>query len=121
MKQCYITITGLKHYYGQKPFRPGQSVRLVKEPGNPYDCEAIRVEMPVIGTVGYVANSSDTVFQGSFSAGRLYDKIGKETTAVVCLLTHSSVVAKVRLEKAPSHRQPFPVSVRAIGIDDIAF
>ena len=65
MKQCYITITGLKHYYGKKPFRPGQSVRLVKEPGNPYDCEAIRVEMPVIGTVGYVANSSDTVFQRS--------------------------------------------------------
>ena len=118
MKQCYITITGLQHYFGHKPFSPGQSVRLVKEPKNQHDGEAIRVELPFIGTVGYVANSPGTVFQGCFSAGRLYDKIGTTAIAEVCVLTHSSVVAKVELENAPE--EPFPdyVSVQSIGIED---
>ena len=121
MKQCYITITGLNHFFGHKPFTPGQSVRLTKEPENKFDKEAIRVELPFIGTVGYVANSTGTVFQGSFSAGRLYDKIGQTVMAQVCLLTHSSVVAKVCLEDKPVKKQHFKVSVKAVDEDDILF
>ena len=51
-------------------------VRLVKEPDNEYDKEAIKVEMDGLGVVGYVANSPYTVKGESMSAGRLYDRIG---------------------------------------------
>ena len=44
-------------------------VKLIKEPDNTYDKEAIRVEMAGLGTVGYVAQGE------SMSAGRLYDRM----------------------------------------------
>ena len=55
--------------------KPKMKVKLVKEPDNEYDKEAIKVEMPGIGHIGYVANSPYTVVGESYSAGRLYDKI----------------------------------------------
>ena len=58
-------------------------VRLVKEPDNEYDKEAIKVEMDGLGLVGYVANSPYTVQGESMSAGRLYDRIGDEAKGVV--------------------------------------
>lgn len=57
----YITLTGLNHYFGIAPFAVGQKVRLVKEPENLFDHEAIRAELPGLGKVGYVANSTHTV------------------------------------------------------------
>ena len=51
-------------------------VKLIKETDNEYDKEAIKVELPGLGTIGYVANSPYTVLGESYSAGRLYDKIG---------------------------------------------
>ena len=61
MKKTYFTIAGTNHYYGQKYFEPNMEVRLVKEPDNEYDKEAIKVEMEGFGQVGYVANSSFSV------------------------------------------------------------
>lgn len=72
-----VTITGLTHYYGTKPFKVGAVIKLKKEYDNKYDDEAIRAQLPYIGTVGYVANSTYTVYSGTYSAGRLYDKIGE--------------------------------------------
>lgn len=95
MSTMFITITGLNHYLGMKPFRVGQVVRLCKEPHNEHDCEAIRVELPYIDTIGYVANSANTVYGGTYSAGRLYDKIGDAALAEVAFITHSSVIAAV--------------------------
>ena len=46
-------------------------VKLVKEPDNEVDSEAIKVEMPGIGQIGYVANSPYTVIGESMSAGRI--------------------------------------------------
>ncbi len=69
-----VTITGLAHYYGTKPFKVGAVIKLKKEYDNKYDDEAIRAQLPYIGTVGYVANSTYTVYSGTYSAGRLYDK-----------------------------------------------
>ncbi len=43
MKNIYFTITGMNHYYGSDVLKRGMRVRLVKEPGNKYDKEAIRV------------------------------------------------------------------------------
>ena len=74
--KVFFTITGLDHYHGSGFLKPDMRVKLVKEPDNKYDHEAIRVEMDGLGKIGYVANSVKTVIGESYSAGRLYDKIG---------------------------------------------
>ncbi len=71
--KAFITITGLKFHFGSKPFEVGQKVKLVKEPDNEYDSEAIKTELPGLGCAGYVANSPHTVLGDCISAGRLYD------------------------------------------------
>lgn len=69
--KAFITITGLKFHFGSKPFAVGQKVKLVKEPDNEYDSEAIKAELPGLGCAGYVANSPHTVLGDCISAGRL--------------------------------------------------
>ena len=95
MSTMFVTITGIHHYYGDKPFEIGRVVRLVKEPENGHDDDAIRVELPFIETIGYVANSTSTVYRGTYSAGRIYDKIEDAAFAEVAFITHSSVIAAV--------------------------
>ena len=95
MKNIFITITGQNHYLGLKPYKVGRIVKLVKDIDNDYDEDAIRVELPFIDTIGYVANSVNTVFAGTCSAGKLYDKIDDYAYAQVMFITHSSVIALV--------------------------
>ena len=95
MEHYFVTVTGLDHYYGKKPFKSGAILKLVKDKYNTHDSEAIRVVMPFIDTVGYVANSPNTVFEGTVSAGRLYDKFDECVYARVMFVTHSSVIAFV--------------------------
>ena len=83
MNKIYFTIAGTNYYYGQKYFEPNMEVRLVKEPDNEYDKEAIKVEMDGLGTVGYVANSTYSVLGESMSAGRMYDKMGDDGRGLV--------------------------------------
>ncbi len=45
--------------------------------------------------VGYVANSVKTVARGTYSAGRLYDKFEKSTTAEVKFVIGNSIIAKI--------------------------
>ena len=97
----YVTITGLQFRYGTDPFRVGQKIRLVKEPDNEYDREAIRAELPGLGKVGYVANSTRTVVGDCCSAGRLYDKIGGTATAKVKYVLGNAVVCKVKMADTP--------------------
>ncbi len=73
--ELFFTLSGTRHYYGMEPLFTGSLFYCEKEPGNPYDGEAIRAMLPVAGPIGYVANSSRTVVRGTFSAGRLYDKV----------------------------------------------
>jgi hypothetical protein len=49
--KAFITITGLKFHFGSKPFEVGQKVKLVKEPDNEYDSEAIKAELPGLAQV----------------------------------------------------------------------
>lgn len=99
MKKMWITITGCNHYMGYGVFRRKMELVLRKEPDNEFDKEAIRAELPGIGTVGYVANSPHTVLGDTCSAGRIYDKIGKKVHAKVELITERGVVAQVKREK----------------------
>ena len=91
----YITITGGNNYFGKAPFKVGRIFKLEKEPDNLHDNEAVKVSHPFIGTVGYVANSVHTVYEGTHSAGRLYDKIGDTAYVKVMFITHSSVIARL--------------------------
>ena len=50
--KAFITITGLKFHFGSKPFEVGQKVKLVKEPDNEYDSEAIKAELSGLGCAG---------------------------------------------------------------------
>lgn len=91
----FVTITGLNHYYGKKPYEIGRIIKLIKEPDNEYDKEAIAAFLPFIDKIGYVANSTNTVYDGTISAGRLYDKIDDYTYGRVMFVTHSSAIVLV--------------------------
>lgn len=91
----FITITGIDHYYGKKPFEIGRVFKIIKKPDNDYDNEAICAFLPFIEKIGYVANSTRTVYQGTVSAGRLYDKIDDYAYARTMFITHSSIIALV--------------------------
>ena len=96
MKDIYFTITGTKYRYGHDFMKPGMKVKLVKEPDNPYDKEAIRVEMKNgLGLVGYVANSIHTVRGECVSAGRMYDRIGRKAKGTVKLVLPDGVICKL--------------------------
>lgn len=94
-KMYFVTITGLDYYYGKTPFEIGRIIRLVKEPENVYDNEAIAAWLPYVEKIGYVANSTKTVYNGTISAGRLYDKIEDYAYAKVMFVTHTSAIALV--------------------------
>ena len=91
----YITITAFQKLHGTKPLKIDGIVKLVKEPDNKYDTEAIACEMRYFGKIGYVANSTNTVVIGSMSAGRLYDKINDEYFAKIKFVTGSVALARV--------------------------
>ena len=96
MKKIYFTITGTKYRYGHDFLKPRMTVRLVKEPKNQYDKEAIRVEMKNgLGHVGYVANSIYTVKGDCWSAGRLHDQIGKKAKGTVEIVLPDAVICRL--------------------------
>lgn len=83
--KLYFTLTGTNHWFGQDFLKKGMKVRLEKEPDNKYDREAIKVSIKGLGKIGYVANSHQTVIGESYSAGRLYDKIGKKAKGEIVM------------------------------------
>lgn len=99
MKQTYFTITGIWNYYGPEIFQKKDKVRIIKEPDNRYDKEAIRVEVKGLGKVGYVANSPHTVLGESFSAGRLYDRMEEQAKGTVVAVTDRGILCKLREKK----------------------
>lgn len=101
----FITITSTKHYYGMKPFEAGRIIKLVKEPYNEYDSEAIRAELPLIDKIGYVANSVHTVVKGTFSGGRIYDLFNAQTFAKVLFVTHDSVICSLILQNEDKNKK----------------
>ena len=99
MAAIYFTITGTDYRYGQEFFEKDMIVGLEKEPDNEHDSEAIKVILPGLGLVGYVANSPRTVVGESCSAGRLYDRIGDRALGVVMYVLQKGVLC--RLEEEP--------------------
>lgn len=95
-KEKFITIICFNKFHGKKIFKIGSILKLIKEPENNYDSEAIRVEMRYAGKVGYLANSVKTVVRGTMSAGRIYDKIDEDKCyAKVMFISNENVIARV--------------------------
>ena len=95
MEDLYVTVTGFANYYHKKPFAIGNVLICVKEPSNKYDSEAITVKLPIIGKVGYIANSPASIAGGTLSAGRIYDKVEDKFFVRVMFTTQSKVICKV--------------------------
>lgn len=112
-KEMYITITGLKHYYGTAPFKVDNWLILKKDPHNSFDSEAIEVIAPMLNRIGYVANSPYTVLDGTFSAGRVYDRIPKKCCAKVVAITGNVMIAKVY----PNRKLKFSIKVKTVKIN----
>ena len=95
MEEMYFTIAGCNHYFGSDFMKKGMKVKLIKEPDNEYDKEAIQVKVKGLGKVGYVANSPYTVKGESMSAGRLYDKLGNKAKGKVVFVIDVGVVCRI--------------------------
>ena len=95
MKNYYITITGMNHYYGLTPFSVGKVLKCYKEPSNPYDNEAIAVKLKDVGKVGYLANAPYTKATGTKSAGAISGIVKKKFKVEVMFITSSKVICKV--------------------------
>ncbi len=102
--ELYITITGLDYFQGISPFRVGSPLILVKEKDNEHDTEAIAVISPLHGQVGYVANSPKTTVKGTMSAGRIYDFLPDECTAVIRFITTTKVIAMAWPDKKLTYK-----------------
>lgn len=105
MEEMYITIAGTEYRYGNGFLEKGMKIKLVKEPDNKFDKEAIKIELKPFGTIGYVANSVKTVIGECYSAGRLYDRIGDEAKAEICYVTPIGIIAKVILEDSKTKKK----------------
>lgn len=95
MDKMYFTIAGCSHYFGSDFMKKGMKVKLVKEPDNEYDKEAIQVKIKGLGKVGYVANSSFTVKGDSMSAGRMYDKLGDKAKGKIVFVIDGAAVCRI--------------------------
>lgn len=108
MSEIYFTIAGTNHWHGDEFIEPKMEVKLVKEPDNEVDTEAIKVEMPGIGQIGYVANSPYTVVGESYSAGRLYDKIGDEAHGTVLYVLPKGVLCVLNVDSDAKREDDVP-------------
>ena len=95
MKPTYFTVAGTNHYFGNRFLERDMKVKLIKEPENEYDSEAIRVEVRGLGKIGYVANSPYSVIGESMSAGRLYDRIGEAAKGRVLYVTNRGILCEL--------------------------
>lgn len=91
----YVTVIAMNKFHGDKPLCLKKIVKLIKEPDNRHDSEAIACEMRYFGKIGYLANSTNTVIKGCMSAGRVYDKINNEYFAKIIFIKNNYAIAKV--------------------------
>ena|SRR5690554_774251 len=97
----YVAVVGSRHarargnYFEPKLLKPGLVLKLVKEPENLHDEEAIRAELEPFGKVGYVANSVYTVPRGCASAGRIYDTFDDSCYGIVRFVVGDTVILEL--------------------------
>ena len=96
--EILLTLTGIDHYIDPEELEPNQEVILRKEQSNKKDKEAIAVYIKDTVKIGYVANSVYSVAKGTYSAGRLYDKVDSEAKAVIQVILRNSAIMVISIE-----------------------
>ena len=91
----YMTINHLGDYCCTYTFKPGDVITLKKDKENIYDDEAIAAYGKHGTKCGYVANSVSSVARGTYSSGRIYDKVPDEFSCAVCFVTEEALIAKI--------------------------
>ena len=89
-KDVLITLVGFDN---QDLFKEGSVFKIVKEPDNEYDMEAIAVEFDG-KRIAYLANSVNTVVRGTMSSGRIYDMFDDEGEIEI-IFVGSQIIAKL--------------------------
>ena len=94
-KDTFINITGTNFYQGMAPLLENPVVSLIKEPDNPHDSDAVRVE--IAGqTVGYVANSPYTLIDEVKSATEIRDILKpKQKAKVMFVFADEYIIARL--------------------------
>ncbi len=92
-ESIYITINHLNDFTPVMNLKVGDILTLKKEPDNIYDDEAIATYTKDNFKCGYVANSVLTVARGSYSAGRVYDRIEDQTECILRFVIVESEIA----------------------------
>ncbi len=97
-ESIYITINHLDDFMPVMNLKVGDTLTLKKEPDNIYDDEAIAAYTKDNFKCGYVANSVGTVARGTYSSGRLYDRICSKTECRVrfILVEKDRVIAEIK-------------------------
>ena len=91
----YVTINHTEEYGGTVHCRPGDKITLKKDHDNIYDDEAIAAYGKHGTKCGYVANSVGTVARGTYSAGRVYDKMEETASCEIKFILDSNIIAEV--------------------------
>lgn len=91
-----VTVTGIKHYFGNKPFEIGNEIRFIKEPSNKYDKRAIAAFCDGVGKCGYVANSEYTVKDGTLSSEVLYGGISEGCIGEILWIDEKFVLCSLK-------------------------
>lgn len=95
LEGMFVTVTRFKSYQGKSPFSIGARLLCRKDPNNIYDTEAFRVFARGGIAVGYIANSASTKANGTMSAARIYDYVGRQFLIEVCFSTQTKVICQV--------------------------
>ncbi len=90
----YVTITETGKYYGKFPFKSGGIVKISKDRSNGRR-KSIRVTLPLLGIIGYLATDGDNLVEGTMGANKIYDKIGNYAYAQIMFVSDFHVIAKV--------------------------
>ncbi len=90
-----ITIAGIRHYSGSRPFREGKTVILKKDRENKHDAKAIMTVDNSLNTIGYVANSPNTIKDGTLGAGVIHGGIRNNCVARVMWVADAFAICKL--------------------------
>ena len=102
----FVTITGCGYYKGFGAIKVGDKLCLVKNPSNEFDPKAIAVCNNLSCSVGnrkkldksilgHIAQSSNTIVDGTLSANEIYDSIGNCGKIEVMFKTNYSIIARI--------------------------
>ncbi|WP_394954119.1 hypothetical protein [uncultured Helicobacter sp.] len=91
----HILIIGLQSFGNRTLLRPHRIVRLLKDPNNPYDPYAIYAQLPYAGTIGYLANTPELLFEGCVSARGIYFDFITQGYAKVAFIAHNWAICEL--------------------------